>query len=472
MNIKPSGSTSLLLLRLDPEAGPEIARLELFDGDRSLSFVHVPLADLGLGGASSDRWPRDPAGGLAPTSAIDAIASVVASHVGPQRPLYLRFGRPSGGLAMLPWERWLSTAINAPIVRWPYLPVHSAPAGDPLEIAICSSVPRAKEEFELADLVQVLVRQLGEIGRRSRFHIFVDTDQEGELRSRLDAQAAQDAIHVIPAASAEPFGASGLSEGSDEEGPSTVESPWLRWLLAEAQPRLDLVLFLCHGYLANGRGSLAFAESPLKNRDSYWARFVGRRQLVSFLDVCGARSLVLCSPPANQSVAALLALADEVARHRPGPVVFQDFATDPGGDALAGALTTLLYPEGARQPFRQEPSIAVYATVEMLDPSALEPRTTAVSHPVARHVEIGANKLYTTQSVKKQGDQAGLAAMFEAASTVFDPRWKVAGQRVLERYTAKLADPGETQSDLERATQEGRAKALSFINELVQKDEE
>ncbi|HZB27654.1 MAG TPA: hypothetical protein VE282_03755, partial [Gemmatimonadales bacterium] len=193
MNVEPSGSTSVLLLRLDSEAGPEIARLELFDGEQSLNVLHVALADLGFGRVSSRYETRDPARGPAPVRTIDALASVVASHVGPERPLYLRFGRPSGGLSMLPWECWLSRAISAPIVRWPYLPVRSAPVGDPLEIAICGSVPAAKEEFRLADLVRASVRQLAEIGRHVRFHVFVDAERERGLRSRLGAEADSDA---------------------------------------------------------------------------------------------------------------------------------------------------------------------------------------------------------------------------------------------------------------------------------------
>ncbi len=478
MNVEPGATTSVLSLRLDPEAGPGLARLELAEGDQPLNYLHVGLAELGLGQASSPYETRDPAAGAAPRRAVDAITSVVAPHVGPERPLYLRFGRPSGGLPMLPWERWLASALDAPIVRWPYLPARSAPAREPLAIAICGSVPRAKEEFRLADLVRSSVRQLADLGRRARFHVFVDAERERELRSRLGAQAEGEEIRVVRAAGAEGLGTASRARGFEDEESSLIESPWLRWLLAEAPPRLDLVLFLCHGYLANGRGSLAFAESPLENRDRRWSRFVGRGQLVSFLDACGARALALSSPPGNWSVAGLLALADEVARNRPGPVVCHDFQGDPGGDALGGALSAVLAPSRASWLFQPSPALAVYASVDLLDPAAVaEPRVTAASQrmkSILRAEDAGGwdeDMFLTTRSLgepERDADDA-LAELSSAAGSL---RWEAASRRVLERYASSVAGQGEVQSDLGRAAQEGREKALRLIADLVRESKE
>lgn len=567
MNVEPGGSASVLSLRLDPDAGPQIARLELYDGlenivgdrpwtradalqlelveelgrldralelaseSQSLNFLHVPLADLGLAPPSSRYEVQDPARVSPPVSAIDAIASVVSSHVGPKRPLYLRFGRPSGGLPMLPWERWLSEPLGAPIVRWPYLPVPSAPAGAPLQIAICGSVPRSSQDFRLADLVRSSVRQLGETGARVRFHVYVDAERERALRSHLGADADREEIEVVPAGGADHSAVPRRARDQDEEEPARVENPWLRWILKTAPPRLDMVLFLCHGYLANGRGSLTFAETPVANRDSRAACFAGRRQVVNFLDACGARALALSSPPLNSSISGLLALADEVARHRPGPVVFHDFEADPGGEALGGALSTVLLARNGPRAFPQSPAIATYVSVDLLDDDALaDPSARAASARAARILTVGepsppaaaAASSQTTvptpaappqrqlrggpiprvadtgresapavssqdpgsadpspdgssdkdlESARSAETETSATALTEGAAAApaatVDPRWKAASQRVFERHAATLATQDEAQTSYGRAAQEGREKALKFVADIL-----
>jgi hypothetical protein len=334
----PAGPTAALLdLRIEAADGARNVRCDLIWEGELLATLRARLAELGLEQGSGPRRDpyapqRDPARGGAPTALVDLLVSAVASHLPSGLPLGLRFGQPSGALPFLPWERWLTLALDRPILRRPYLPSRAAAAGSLLEIALCGSVPRAKDEFELTNLIVAAIAALRAEAPPARFHLFVDGEREGELKALLAAEIAAGQVVVVPAAQAASYGVARRRGAvpEDDEPSAAVTCPWLRWMLATTPPRLDVVQFLCHGFLSNGRGHLAFAESPLRNSDTEWSRFVGWRELVTFLDTCGARALVLSSPPDNWSVSGLYALADQVARARPGPAVVHDFAADPG----------------------------------------------------------------------------------------------------------------------------------------------
>ena len=109
-----------------------------------------------------------------------------------------------------------------------------------------------------------------------------------------------------------------------------LNSPWLLWIRdALGTTSVDVVHFVCHGYLGKEEGVLAVSHSPVLNDDEEWSRFIGARQLCTFLDQVGAWSVAFSSPPVNYSISGLRMLQDQIARVRPGPVLFHDMALDP-----------------------------------------------------------------------------------------------------------------------------------------------
>lgn len=557
MNAPAVEAAALLDLRVEAATGARGARCDLIWGGALLATVRARLEELGLApesgprGSSAER--RDPAQGGTPTSFVEVLSSAIASYLPPELPLALRFSPPTGALPFLPWERWLTPSLGRPLLRWPYLPSRTAAVGTPLEIAICGSVPRAKGDFLLADHIVAAVAALRAAGPPARFHLFVDAERADELTARLAAEIVAGAVRVVPAAEAEPYGMArrrGPETGEDERS-AAIASPWLRWLLG-ATPRLDLVQFVCHGFLSNGRGHLAFAESPLRNSDPEWSRFVGWRELVTCLDSCGARGLVLSSPSDNWSLSGLFALADQVARGRPGPTAVHDFRLDPTAAALASTVRLALGGSrdvGALAPL---PAVALYPPADLLrafeaaEPPApmaappgvpMAPGTTRSSSPravadrlYARIGSLGAGiqdlsfdlSAFGFESTAEEDSEPSsdspalrtwrekLESFREQEASVSDPgllysvkkgiegarqkireiqselrpsapppvppvppsppaeRWEEASKRVLERHTAEIATQGEAATERSQAMQEGRARALDYVLDLLE----
>ena len=121
---------------------------------------------------------------------------------------------------------------------------------------------------------------------------------------------------------------------------------------------VDVAHFLCHAYLSQDRGALAFAESPLLNKDTRMARFVGAAELKAFLTQIGAWSTVFSSPENNHSEMGLRQLCVTLAEMRPGPIVHHELNMDPQMDALASTYKFLY--SSTPQPPPATPALFVY----------------------------------------------------------------------------------------------------------------
>lgn len=357
-------------------------------------------------------------------------------------PVWLHLVKPYGALGVIPWERLLA-AVGNPILRLPDA-LADAPAEvrRTLDIILCTSRPAAKEAFDAPYYVGQMAKQIvGAVdGRRVRIHVFADLDCTRELKPVVDAAGLSDHVFIVDPETARDYSApkspseSSPSESSPSEPspsqssrPQPFASPWLGWMHDSMRGRsVDVVHFLCHGYLADNSGALAFAEAPVPNQSLEWRRFVGAGELGRFLLRVGAWSVAFSSPDRNYSERGLRALADEFAQVRPGPVLHHDCHDDPKFQQLAGAYH-FLYGAERSEP-RPTPAIALCCQPSLVTGEETEAETT-LSKSARAIRDTGMEELpawiatahrfieqkeFEVRKIKKTGERLGVRSQHKA----------------------------------------------------------
>ncbi len=283
-----------------------------------------------------------PDAGVSGIALPDGVARAIGGALheqGYEGALWLHLVKPYGVLGALPWERLLADCGHA-VLRLPDALAQAAvETPETLNVILCASRPRSEEHFSIPACLAVMAEKIvGAVtGRDVRVYIFADLECTQEITRRLNAAGLMDSHVVVfdPQSSRDykmPRGARG------DARTAMAASPWLQWMAKSMDGRsVDVVHFLCHGYMAERSGSLAFAESPVLNDDPQWCRFVGGDELSRFLIGLGAWSVAFTAPQHNYSPLGLRALADEFAQVRPGPVLHHEIADDPDFEQLVAA---------------------------------------------------------------------------------------------------------------------------------------
>jgi hypothetical protein len=269
------------------------------------------------------------------------LPRVGPSPMRPENALWLEFPSPRGCLYVMPWERLLAP-LGRSLFRLPNYVVRPQAPGRNLEVAICASTPLAKGLFPADLIVGTLADQyLRYTGHDVTLHIF--TDSAVPLPA-VQAGAPGQVIVYDPAGAASyerPRRTAGVGVSA------RLSSPWLLWMRDALQGRpLDVVHFVGHGYLSGDRGAFAVATTPTVNTDEQMARFIGAAEINAFLSQVGAWGLVLTGPPMNFSEPGLRALADAVAKVRPGIAMTHDASRDTSGEEFGLCLRTVVAQEG------------------------------------------------------------------------------------------------------------------------------
>jgi hypothetical protein len=367
-------------------------------------------------------------------------------------PLWISFPRYSGYLPVLPWEPLLKARLNVPVLRLSYTDVQPIRSRSSLDAVLCFSFPKAKEliaeqsaDYQTPETtVQYFLSRIpANLASYTTIHIFADLSLYRTLISIRDNNPAFHIIVYDPneaAKYAAPAADPQLVEASNEN----LESPWLLWMRDSLGSRsVDEVHFVCHGYLGKEQGFLAVSHSPLLNDDEAWSRFIGARQLCTFLDQTGAWSVAFSSMRGNYSISGLRMLQDQIARIRPGPVLFHDMARDPDKTGWDQAYQFAYALEDAQAPMSDAVSLCCH-------PAWALPGT----QPDSR-----------TQQLLKELTVAGqMLDVFEGRENT--PSWLASGQRALERSVAQLLSTSS--GDPETILSGGSAKALQFASKLLQ----
>ena len=386
-----------------------------------------------------------------PGHILAALDSVVPQGAWP---LWLSFPLYSGYLPVLPWEPLLKNRLKVPILRLSYTDVQPIRSRKSLDAVVCFSFPRAKEFLAAQQkpnyqTPEQTIRYFFErippnLAPYTTIHAFGDQSVYPILTSLRDRHSEFRIIVYDPRDAAR-YGAPDADPALTTSAVEQLESPWLLWIRdAMGQRSVDLTHFICHGYLGKEEGVLAVSHSPILNDDQEWSRFIGARQLCTFLDQVGAWSVAFSSPPANYSISGLRMLQDQIARLRPGPVLFHDMARDPDGAAWDEAYQYAYAVEEAEAPTSAAISLCCH-------PDWALPGTAHDSK---------------TQRLLKELTLAGrMPEVFEGSGNT--PSWLASGQRALERSVAQLICTSP--DDPDKVMSSGSADALRFASKLLER---
>lgn len=279
-----------------------------------------------------------------PANLLNGLVGFMTERTTRDRPLWVHLVKPYGVLRFVPWERLLGEALGVPILMLPDF-VFPAPreTKSVLEVALCGSAPLGHEAaWVYREVEQGVDRILEASVRRTRVHVFVDAEFTASLRDHWDA-----AGHLGSTVLVHNNGEAGKYVYEDRESrildrTGSIRSPWLLWMREALRGRsVDVVHFVCHGYVSREHGAMLFAQSPLERTDRYLCGPVGAAELQTFLTQVGAWSSVFTSVMDNYSEPGLRALADEIAQSRPGPLMMHVVREDPEATALAAGYRFL-----------------------------------------------------------------------------------------------------------------------------------
>jgi hypothetical protein len=322
------------------------------------------------GRSDSSSIERESSGVTLPHELVEELRAWFESETQGDRPLWVHLVRPYGPLRFVPWERVLGDALKVPVLMLPdFIFPPPREVTSVLDIVLCGSAPLGHEDRFIYESVRLAAQRILEAAlRRTRLHVFVDAQLVDALRNEWHASGQLNTtIFVYESERARKYVEPELSSRLlDQTG--KLRSPWLLWMRDALRGRsVDVLHFVCHGYLSRDQGAMLFAQSPLERTDRFLAGPVGATELLTFLTQVGAWSTVFTAVPDNNSDAGLRALADEIAQTRPGPLMMQTMALDPDCVALADGYQ-FLYSTTPRHPPRST-ALFIYCQ-PYLDPAA------------------------------------------------------------------------------------------------------
>lgn len=282
-----------------------------------------------------------------PMTLLEELRHWMDAETNYDQPLWVHLVSPYGLLRFVAWERVLGHAIGRPILMLPdfiFPPPREAAAT--LDVVVCGSAPLNREDHSIKVGVAQAIQHIASVERdRVRIHVFVDKQMQNDLQSSLAPALSQTGVVIFyDQERARPF-VGDESSGPLTRRPGDLKSPWLLWMRECLRSQsVDVVHFVCHGYLARQRGALLFAQSPIERSRSYLSGPVFSADIQTFLTQIGAWSTVFSSLPDNSSEFGLRGLADEIAQTRPGPLMMYVQKEDATGMALADGYRFLYSP--------------------------------------------------------------------------------------------------------------------------------
>jgi len=414
-----------------------------------------------------DSTPNGHRRARSPPEVSDGLrAAIRRLGLAPQLPLWLHLVKPYGFLGAFDWEAALVPELGRPLLRLPDFLERARESRNALHVALVWSTPVAESPLNPPIVLRDMVTAIFAGSRRERttIHVFADDKYHDALRGIF---ADEPRVEVHDPQEAQQHDVSRRTNGLPGLDAAGVCSPWLKWLRDSMKGRsLDVVHFVCHGYVSGQQPALALAKSPLSNRDRFDARYVGVGELAAFLTQVGAWSAVFSSPPDNDLGAGLRFLADSVAQARPGPVLHHKLRAAGPTPALLEMYGFLYSP--APSPVPAQGDWFAYCQPSLVADVA------AVNHTRTRRHELGAKKLRAKSNAGLFKNLSHVPMMrirqpAEEAEPMPDdaPNWVSAAQRYVEQQTLQLQCALRENSESDGCVAEEVARTLDKLQEIV-----
>ena len=223
---------------------------------------------------------------------------------------------------------------------------------------------------------------------------------------------------------------------------------------------VDVMHFVCHGYLTRDRGAMRLAQSPAERTDRYLAGPVAAMELQTFLTQIGAWSTVFTAVVENYSDPGLRALGDDLAQSRPGPLMTIWGTVDPELTTTGDAYRFLYSPQPELPP--RHASLFIYCQpyrVRDVAPRAVAkgPDTRERSFTVTRNV-------VQTEVAESANEPSPLDALFTRGGQV--QSWVASTQRFVEQVQLRYQQVARDElMSPERCSHDAKV-ALDTVDEL------
>lgn len=442
---------ALCRLRLDfatsDSRRPTTIVFDLSLGGQSVGSVAVPAAKIGVPLRFSEaramhKWDyRIP----------EELIRFVNQHLRDAQPLYLAFDSPYGYLPAVQWELLATSALRRPIVRLGANSVRPVLAEPIMDVAYCCSLP-AHAGVSPAVVATDFIRQLPrELPEQARLHVFTHRALSSLLQRKIEALGVSRAVTIYAAPEMTTCPLSGAQQTlSDLPEVSQLQNSWLLWMRDALQHvSVDVVHFVCSGYLGRTKAGLRLANGPTDAEEFGCSEIVSTREIAMFLQQVGAWSVVFSSPPFNSCDLGLRMLFHEIAGMAAGPTAFHDIAADSDSNALAMLYRYVFVPEIGSIP--SSPALALST-----HPAWSSPRNQQWDDRMERLVRD-----YTVFGHAASGNAP------QASAAQAPAPWATSQQRSLEKSIAELANA--PQSEREQAREDGILEALRFTKDLLSK---
>lgn len=388
-----------------------------------------------------------------PPALTQQLTSLRASlPVLPNQPLWLYLARPTGYLAMVPWEQWIQPLLDHPVLRLTDVgPLTPAPRLQPKNVVLCSSAPLAKSmlAFDAREFLLEYSKLASESGSQPpTVHVFTDAEVYDQLKSDFQANTS---IRMHDPTTAARYDVP-EPDSQIAESVGSVQNPWLRWISDELRHdnlQADVVHFINHGYYTGRAGAMAFAESPLHNQDSEWSRFIGAGELSMFLNDVGAATAILTAPPSNYSDVALRMLADDLAWKRFGSVVCHESKLDQNRTAIHSIYEFFFSGSSEAEP-PSTPAAAIYT----------QPYRAAATKSTMQIPDV--------ESVIASSSHQQFILEKPSPSDVQDPAWLATAETYLDQRGLELQQQQQTlQSPQAQAELHSSSETLLKIQSIL-----
>jgi hypothetical protein len=437
-------------MRLDFPSGdarrPSNVVFDLSLGDESIGSVPIPATRIGVALRFSEARALH-----APEYRLPAeLVKHVQERLPPGQPLYLAFDSPYAYLPAVPWEKLATDVLQRPVLRLAATAVRPVLSEQIMDVAYCCSLPPnagVSPAVVASDFIKLLPQELP---AQARLHVFTHRSLEALLRRKIESLGLSRSVTLYTAPEITSCPVSGGSDTlSDVPDVSQIQNPWLLWMRDALQRvSVDVVHFVCTGYLGRTKAGLRLSDAPMQPDQFRCAEIVSTRELGMFLQQIGAWSVAFSSPPFNSCDIGLRMLCHEISGTIAGPTAFHDIAADTNANALAMLYRYIFVPQAESVPASPALALATHPSWAGAQNQQWDDR---MERLVREYTVFG----QTSSGIER-----------DTQAPAPEP-WVTSQQRSLEKSISELANA--PQSETEQAREDGILEALRFTTTLLSK---